>query len=60
MAMHSKRRALLPQTIAYLALNTLNLGIWALTGAGYLWPVWPALLWGVVLAISVWAAFSSP
>jgi hypothetical protein len=23
--------------------------IWALTGAGYPWPVWPALGWGIGL-----------
>ena len=25
----------------------LLLAIWALTGAGYFWPVWPALGWGI-------------
>ena len=24
-------------------------GIWALTGMGYFWPVWPILGWGVPL-----------
>lgn len=31
----------------YLAVMALLVVIWALTGAGYLWPVWPALGWGI-------------
>ena len=31
----------------YLAVITLLIVIWALTGMGYFWPVWPALGWGV-------------
>jgi hypothetical protein len=25
--------------------------IWLLTGAGYFWPIWPALGWGLVVAL---------
>ena len=31
----------------YLAVMALLVAIWALTGAGYFWPVWPALGWGI-------------
>ncbi len=31
----------------YLAVMALLVVIWALTGAGYFWPVWPALGWGI-------------
>ena len=34
---------------AYLAVMALLVAIWALTGAGYFWPVWPALGWGIGL-----------
>ncbi|MBA3437053.1 MAG: XRE family transcriptional regulator, partial [Thermoleophilaceae bacterium] len=27
----------------------LLVAIWALTGEGYFWPVWPALGWGIGL-----------
>jgi hypothetical protein len=37
------------QLHAYLAVMTLLVAIWALTGAGYFWPVWPALGWGIGL-----------
>ena len=32
---------------AYVATSILLVAIWALTGAGYFWPVWPILGWGV-------------
>ena len=31
----------------YLMVMALLVAIWALTGAGYFWPVWPALGWGI-------------
>jgi hypothetical protein len=32
---------------AYIAVNLLLVAIWALTGAGYFWPIWPILGWGI-------------
>jgi hypothetical protein len=32
---------------AFVATSVLLVAIWALTGAGYFWPVWPILGWGV-------------
>ena len=32
---------------AYVAVMLLLVGIWALTGAGYFWPIWPMLGWGI-------------
>jgi hypothetical protein len=31
----------------YLTVMALLVAIWALTGMGYFWPVWPALGWGI-------------
>jgi hypothetical protein len=31
----------------FIATSILLVAIWALTGAGYFWPVWPILGWGV-------------
>jgi hypothetical protein len=31
----------------YLMVMALLVAIWALTGMGYFWPVWPALGWGI-------------
>jgi hypothetical protein len=38
-----RRRDLRP----FVATSILLVAIWALTGAGYFWPVWPILGWGV-------------
>ena len=35
----------------YLVLMVLLIAIWAVTGAGYFWPVWPMLGWGVPLML---------
>lgn len=51
-----KRRALATQAVAYVLVNVANWVTWALTGAGYPWPVWLALLWGVALAVYAWDA----
>jgi Domain of unknown function (DUF1707) len=33
----------------FVATSILLVAIWALTGAGYFWPVWPVLGWGLFL-----------
>jgi class 3 adenylate cyclase len=33
----------------YLAVNLVLIAIWALTGGGYFWPIWPILGWGIGL-----------
>jgi Domain of unknown function (DUF1707) len=35
-----------PELRTYLAVMALLVAIWALAGAGYFWPVWPAVGWG--------------
>jgi len=37
----------------YLVVNSFLIGIWAFTGAGYFWPVWPMLGWGVPLMLGM-------
>jgi hypothetical protein len=38
---------------AYVAVCLMLVAIWALTGAGYFWPIWPIVGWGIgVLADS--------
>jgi Domain of unknown function (DUF1707)/2TM domain len=43
-----------PQVRTYLAVIALLWLIWLLTGAGYPWPVWPMLGWGVGVAGHQW------
>ena len=40
------RRSSRPEVRAFLAVMGLLVAIWALTGAGYFWPVWPLVGWG--------------
>ncbi len=41
----------------YLIVNAMLVVIWALSGQGYFWPVWPMLGWGIGLALHGWKAF---
>ena len=41
---------------AYLVVMVALVAIWALTGAGYFWPVWPALGWGIGLVPQILGA----
>ena len=50
----SRRR---PELAAFLAVNLMLIVIWAATGAGYFWPVWPILGWGLGL-IGPWSCGS--
>ena len=36
---------------AWLLVNLFLVAIWALAGFGYFWPAWPALGWGLGLAL---------
>ena len=38
-----------PELRPFLAVTALLVTIWALTGMGYFWPIWPILGWGVPL-----------
>ena len=35
---------------SYLLVNLMLVAIWAATGAGYFWPFWPMLGWGIAVA----------
>jgi len=37
--------------------NTLLVVIWAMSGSGYFWPIWPIAGWGVGLAFNAWSAY---
>lgn len=43
--------------VIYLVVNAMLVGIWAMTGRGYFWPVWSMIGWGVGLAINGWSAY---
>jgi DUF1707 SHOCT-like domain/2TM domain len=41
------RRRGRPDFGPYIAVSVLLVAIWALTGMGYFWPIWPILGWGI-------------
>ena len=41
----------------YVAVNAFLVGIWAVTGAGFFWPVFPILGWGIGLAANAWDVY---
>lgn len=47
-----KRRDFATHAVAYVVINLVLVGIWALTGAGYFWPAWVILGWGVGLVLN--------
>jgi hypothetical protein len=42
-----KKRDFRTHLLAYVLVNTTLVIIWALTGAGFFWPVFPILGWGI-------------
>ena len=51
---HSRRRSALESSVrlhatVYIVVNLFLVGIWAASGGGYFWPVWPILGWGIGL-----------
>jgi signal transduction histidine kinase len=52
-----RRRALRVRAELCVGIELLCLAVWALTGGGYLWPVWPALGMGTMLALNALFVF---
>lgn len=52
------KRDLKAHILAYVTVNLLLVGIWAVSGAGFFWPVFPLLGWGIGLTFHVWDVVS--
>lgn len=46
-----ERREFGMHVVAYVVVNAMLTGIWALSGGGYFWPMWVMLGWGVGLVL---------
>jgi len=46
----TKRRDFGAHLLAYVAVNALLVAIWAITGAGFFWPIFPIMGWGIGVA----------
>jgi hypothetical protein len=51
-------RAFIEHARSFVLVNLLLVGIWLVSGAGYFWPVWPILGWGVGLVGHAMATFN--
>jgi hypothetical protein len=51
------RRDFSAHLVTYLVVNAFLVMIWAVTGAGYFWPIWVIGPWGVGLALHAWDTF---
>ncbi len=51
------RRDFVSHVVAYVVVNGFLVAIWALTGAGYFWPVWVICGWGIGLVLHAWDTF---
>ena len=43
--------------VAYVVVNSFLVLVWAITGAGYFWPVWVMGAWGIGLVLHAWEVF---
>jgi hypothetical protein len=55
-----KRRDFAAHLAAYVFVNVSVIVIWAMTGSGFFWPVFPILGWGIGLFFHGWDTFSTP
>jgi 2TM domain len=43
--------------LIYVLVNTFLVTIWAMTGSGYFWPVFPMVGWAIGLAANAWDVY---
>lgn len=52
------KRDLGGHVVLYVAVNLMLVVVWWVSGAGFFWPVFPLLGWGIGLAYNVWEVMS--
>jgi hypothetical protein len=52
-----KKREFHAHLLAYVLVNAMLIGIWAVTGAGFFWPVFPLLGWGIGIGFQAWDTY---
>ncbi len=51
------KRDFVSHLVAYVVVNSFLVAVWAISGAGYFWPVWVLAGWGVGLVLHAWDVF---
>ena len=52
-----RKRKFRGDLMAYIVINALLVGIWAVNGFGYFWPGWVLAAWGVLLFLDGWDVY---
>jgi len=52
-----KRRDFYTHLLVFTLVNGFVVGIWAMTGQGFFWPIFPIVFWGIGLVMNAWDAF---
>ena len=52
-----KRRDFYTHLLIYTLVNGFIVAIWAVTGQGFFWPIFPMVGWGIGLVMNGWDAF---
>ena len=52
-----KKREFHAHLLAYVLVNAMFVGIWAVTGAGFFWPIFPLLGWGIGIGFHAWDTY---
>ena len=52
-----KKRDFRTHVVIYIAVNAFLVVIWAVTGSGYFWPIFPILGWGIGLIANAWDVY---
>jgi uncharacterized membrane protein YecN with MAPEG domain len=53
----NNKRGFWQNVVAYVVVNAFLVLIWAVTGAGYFWPIWVMGAWGIGVVLHAWTAF---
>jgi uncharacterized membrane protein YecN with MAPEG domain len=51
------KRAFQANIVSYLVVNAFLVGIWAVSGAGFFWPIFVMLGWGFGLVMHAWQVY---
>jgi hypothetical protein len=52
-----EKRDFRTHVVTYVVFNSFLVAIWAITGSGYFWPVWPLFGWSIGLVLHAWTVF---
>ena len=52
-----KKRDFRSHVFIYVAVNAMLVVIWAVTGSGFFWPIFPIIGWGIAVAANAWDVY---